>query len=270
MILDDYERYQTTRGFSPCTIKRRRTTLTQFGRLLSPKQFDRATLADVEEFLAMFPAARTRHAYKSDLCSFYGWSVTRELLPSNPAAQVDPVKVPRSLPRPIGPEIKVALLVGTRRIRQMVGLGLYAGLRCAEIAAVDVSDIATWSTPPTLVVRGGKGARDRVVPLHPELVELLADRPRSGPMFPNRAGRPVRASSVSQTIRRHLLRCGIDATPHQLRHTFATEMTRRARGDVFTVATVMGHSSVNDTMRYAGWSGAAAEIVALMFGGDAA
>jgi integrase/recombinase XerD len=218
----------------------------------------------------MFRAARTRHAYRSDLRSFFAWAVTRDLLPTNPAAAVDPIKIPRSLPRPIGPEIAVALLVGSRRTRQMVGLGLYAGLRCAEIAALDVSDVADWDEPGTIVVRAGKGGRDRVIPLHPDLAELLSARPKSGPMFPNAAGVPIQAASASATIRKHLQRCGINATPHQLRHTFATEMTKRAHGDVFTVATVMGHSSVNDTMRYAGWSGAGAEIVALMFGGDAA
>lgn len=270
VILDNYDTYQRTRGFSELTIKRRRSTLTRFCRFILPKPLDRAALGDVEEFLAMFRAPRTRHAYKSDLSSFFRWAVTRDLLPTNPVAQVDPVKIPRALPRPIGPEVQTALLTGSRRVRQMVGLGLYAGLRCAEIAALDVSDIADWSDPPNLVVRAGKGGRDRVVPMHPVLVELLRARPKAGPLFPNRQGRPVLAASVSQSIRRHLRQCGIDATPHRLRHSFATEMTRRARGDVFTVATVMGHSSVNDTMRYAGWAGAGAEIVAAMFPGDAA
>lgn len=271
VILDNFDTYQLTRGFSPLTIKRRRSTLTRFCGFIRPKRLDRAVLGDVEDFLSMFRAPRTRHAYKSDLSSFFTWAVTRDLLPANPVAKVDPVKIPRSLPRPLGPEVEVALLTGARRVRQMVGLGLYAGLRCAEIAALDVSDIADWSTPPNIVVRGGKGGRDRVVPLHPALAELLYARPKAGPMFPNRQGQPVLAASVSQTIRRHLQRCGMPhATPHQLRHSFATEMTRRARGDVFTVATVMGHSSVNDTMKYAGWSGAAADIVAAMFPHDAA
>lgn len=214
---------------------------------------------------ALARAPRTRHAYRSDLRAFFGWAVNRDLLPDDPTVLVDPVKIPRSLPRPIGPEVNIALLVGSRRVRQMVGLGLYAGMRCGEIAAIDVADIATWSDPAVLTVRGGKGGRDRVIPMHPTLVDLLEDRPRSGPLFPNRRGVAVLAASVSQTIGRHLQRCGINATPHQLRHTFATEMTRRAQGDIFTVATVMGHSSVNDTMKYAGWSGAAAEIVARMF-----
>lgn len=269
MILDGYDTYQRTRGFSPATLKRRRSTLTRFCKVIAPKSLGRATLADVEEFLGMFGAARTRHAYRSDLRSFFNWAVTRDLLPANPAALVDPIKIPRSLPRPIGPHVTLALLVGSRRVRQMVGLGMYAGLRCAEIAALDVGDIADWLDPPVLTVRSGKGGRDRMIPLHPALIELLMARPRAGALFPGPTGRPVQAASVSQAIRRHFERCGIDATPHQLRHQFASEMIRRANGDIFTVATVMGHSSVNDTMKYAGWSGAGAEIVASMFPGAA-
>lgn len=269
-IIDAYDHYQRGRGFSEATIRRRRSTITQFADLLLPKPIDRAALADVEDFLGQFTVARTRHAYRSDLRCFYTWAVTRELMPTNPTVLVDPVKIPRSLPRPFGPEAAVLMLVGSARVRQMVALGLYAGLRCAEIAVLDVADISTWSTPPVIVVRSGKGGKDRVVPAHPQLVGLLAERPRAGPMFANRRGVAVSSKAVSSSIRSHLRRCGIDGVPHQLRHTFATEMTRQAQGDIFTVATVMGHSSVNDTMRYAGWSGAGAEIIARMFGGEAA
>lgn len=265
MILDQFDAYQRTRGFAETTVKRRRGTMTRFAKFTEPKTLDRASLTDVEEFLGLYTAARTKHAYRSDIRCFYQWAVTRELLPLNPTVLVDPVKIPRSLPRPIGPEVAVALVTGSRRIRQMVGIGLYAGLRCAEIAALDVSDVATWSDPPLLTVRDGKGGRDRVIPMHPLLVELLEDRPRSGPLFPGRRGECVQAASVSQSIRRHFERCGIDATAHRLRHSFATEMTRRANGNIVAVAAVLGHSSMNDTMRYVGWAGESAGIIATMY-----
>lgn len=263
-LVDQFSRYQRGRGFSTETIRRRRRSLLQFARHLEPKTLERATLADIEEWLLGYRAARTRHAYRSDLRTFYGWATARDLLPLNPAALVDPVKVPKSLPRPIGDEVLAAMYTGSLRVRRMIGLGLLAGLRAGEIAALDASDVALHTKPPTIVVRAGKGGKDRVIPAHPMLVELLAGIP-AGPVFANQYGEPIKSKSCSQTIRAHLVRCGISATAHQLRHTFGTEMARAAKGNLLAVANVMGHGSMNTTRGYVGWSGEAEAIIADMF-----
>lgn len=264
MLIQQFTRYQRARGFAPQTARRRAGTLRRFAEYLEPTTIDRATLADVEEWLSQFPAPRTRHAYRSDLRVFYAWATARELLPSNPTTLVDPVKVPRSLPRPLGPEVFGALVVGSRRARRMVALGLFAGLRAAEIAGLDSSDVATWSQPPTITVRNGKGGKDRVVPMHRMLVDLLRDLP-AGPVFPNSAGRPILPDSASRAVRRQLGLVGIDATCHQLRHTFGTEAARASGGNVVLVAYLMGHSDTNTTMGYIGWVGESAETIAHMF-----
>lgn len=268
VILDNFDTYQRTRGFSALTIRRRRSTLTRFCAFIHPKRLDRATLADIEEYLSGWTAARTKHAYRSDLRVFFKWAVARDLLPANPTELVDPIKVPRSLPRPVGPQWRIALLVGSVRIRQMVALEVYAGLRCHEVAALDVSDIADWTDPATLTVRNGKGGKDRVIPMHPALVDLLRARPKSGPMFPNRAGRPVLPASVSASVGRQLRRCGIAATPHQLRHEFCSEAARHM--DLLGVAELAGHETLDTTRGYVKLAGALGERVAAMFSDDAA
>lgn len=250
------------------TIRRRRRSLMKFAQHLEPKTLDRATVIDIEEWLQGYRAPRTRHAYRSDLRTFYHWAVTRELLPTNPAALVDPVKVPRALPRPVGPEVVAALHCGSIRARRMVALGLLAGLRAGEIAALDSSDVALHLDPPLITVRNGKGGKDRVVPAHPFLVELLAGIP-DGPVFANRHGKPILSRSCSQTIKEHLARCGVTAKAHQLRHSFGTELARVTKGNVPLLAKLMGHSSTNTTMGYIGWSGESAEMVAQMFDGAA-
>lgn len=263
-LIDQFCRYQRGRGFSSQTVKRRRHTITTFARILEPKTLDRATTADIEEWLQQHRTPRTRHAYRSDLRVFYHWAVTRELLPTNPAALVDPVKVPRALPRPCGPEVMAAVVTGSLRVRRMAALGLLAGLRAGEIAALDASDVALHLDPPLLTVRNGKGGKDRVVPMHPVLVDLLRGIP-DGPVFANSHGDPIQARTCSTTLREHLARCGVDAKAHQLRHTFGTEAARVTNGNVVLLAALMGHASTNTTMGYIGWTGQGADAVKAMF-----
>lgn len=206
---------------------------------------------DLEEFLAAKPAVRTRHAYRSDLRTFYAWAINRGLLTTDPAAGLGSIKVPKGLPRPLGDEARTLLFHGDRVTRQMVALGLFAGLRCAEIAALCGEDVWTHGAEGTIVVRDGKGGKDRSIPMSSELRDVLGKVPGSGPLFPGKNGRrTVTPGTVSARIRRHLARAGIDATPHQLRHTFGTAVARRSGGDVVLTAAWMGHGSTETTMGY--------------------
>ena len=60
-----------------------------------------------------------------------------------------------------------------QRVRLFLLLGWRAGLRVSEIGALRVSDLYLDGDRPTLKVRQGKGRRDRIVPVHPELREAL-------------------------------------------------------------------------------------------------
>jgi integrase/recombinase XerD len=269
-LIDQYSDYQRARGFSGHTIARRRTSVEGFRKFILPAELDMVGAEAVEEWLLTKPSMKTRHAYRSDLKVFYDWAIRRAGFTVNPVTDTDPIKMPKALPRPIGPEVHAALTVGPKRTRRMVALGLYAGLRAAEIAALDAGDVWTHQDPPLLVVRHGKGGKDRVIPMHPELVAMLADRPRSGPLFPGRYSGHVTASAVSALLSRHFRRLGIEATGHQLRHTFGTELARRMKGNLVATAAVMGHESTQTTMGYVGWSGESADVIAQMFTGDAA
>lgn len=266
-LINQYSDYQRSRGFSPRTIERRRTAIEGFRRHLRPADLHEATAIDVEDWLLTKESPKTRHAYRSDLRLFFNWGIRRAGFTVNPVDDTDPIKVPKALPRPIGPEVHAALMLGEMRTRRMVALGLYAGLRCAEIAALDGNDLWAHQDPPVLIVRNGKGGKDRVVAMHPRLVDLLESAPRSGFLFPGLGGAGhVTPHSVSALLSRHLKRCGIlGATPHQLRHTFGTELARAAKGNLVAVAAAMGHGSTNTTMGYIGWDGSGADLIRRMF-----
>lgn len=270
-LIDRFCAHLRYRNLSPATIRRRRDCLGLFQRFIDPTPLERARAVDIEDFLATRRAPRTKHGYRSDLRVFYSWLVAKEVIDKSPASGIASVRVPKALPRPISVEDAMgALTFGSLRIRRMVGLAFFAGLRCKEISELHAEDIWTHLPQPVLVVRNGKGAKDRAVPMHPELVSLLRGLPTSGLVFPGRSGAPFHRDTVSKAINAHLRVAGIDGTAHQLRHSFGTELARVTGGNLVMVATFMGHESTNTTMGYVKLAAVGgAEAVGAMYG-DAA
>ena len=270
-IIEQFSAHQRYRHLSRATIRRRSDCLHLFERFLSPTPLLNARPADIEDFLATRRAARTKHGYRSDLRVFYAWLTQKELIAKSPAAAIASIKVPKSLPRPIPiDDALAALTFGSRRVRSMVALAFFAGLRCKEISDLHSEDVWSHLPQPVLVVRNGKGAKDRTVPMHPELVSLLSGLPASGRVFEGRGGGAMHRDSVSKAIRRHLSGAGIPGTAHQLRHSFGTELARVTGGNLVMVASFMGHESTNTTMGYVKLAAiGGAEAVGAMYGAAA-
>lgn len=252
LVIEQFVKHQQYRGLSRATILRRRNVLGQLAEFLEPLPLERATQTHLEQFIGTKTAPRTKHAYRSDLRVFYAWALSHGLMETNPSLLLDSIRLPKALPRPLSPEIAQSLLwYGSVHVRRMVGLMMFAGLRCFEVAKLEAGDIWRHHRPPVIVVRNGKGAKDRSVPLHAELASLLEGAPASGPLFPSPSGsRPLRAESVSRAVTRHMQICGIEATPHQLRHSFITEVAYRSRGNMPLTASLAGHESMDTTMGY--------------------
>jgi len=112
-------------------------------------------------------------------------------------------------------------------------------------------------SPRMLVqVRQGKGRKDRLVPLAPQLLEELRNywrcyRPQRW-LFPNATKQvPLCPNTVQRWMKRMVVgaRLHKPATMHTLRHSFATHLLE-AGVDVLTVQKILGHSSLSTTTRY--------------------
>ncbi|MGW8526960.1 tyrosine-type recombinase/integrase [Nocardiopsis sp. NPDC055824] len=158
------------------------------------------------------------------------------------------------------------------RDRAICHLAYYAGLRVAEIVALDVADLRLSARKGSVRVRGkGRlGGKDRTVPLHAQVrttLEVLLDglgRPAAGPLVRNRDGRALSTRAANTVVTTLGAAAGIGPAddgeafgPHVLRHTFGTDLVR-GRGEVATapvdvvlVAELMGHADLNTTRRYA-------------------
>ena len=251
-LLEAFELYQRNRAFSEDTIRRRRSSLGRFQRFVAPARMEAATLDLVEEWLSDLSKPRTRHAYKSDLASFFKWAHRRGLVERNPTALLDPIRVPRTIPKPAPPEIIArAIATSDGDTQVMILLGALAGLRRAEIANLQRADIYLDGEPPVIHVRDGKGGKDRVVPIHPTLMTHL--RRQACWIYRARHGGYSR-DAVGLRLGRALTFDGVTITAHSLRHYFGTEASRWSGGNVILVGQLMGHDSPNTTLGYIKWS----------------
>jgi integrase/recombinase XerC len=146
---------------------------------------------------------------------------------------------------------------GTRD-RALLLLALFAGLRLAELAALDVDDVAVSARKGKVIVRRGKGDAWREVPLNSEaraaVGNWLGERagwPGSdGPaLFLSRKGSRLTPRAIDLVVRAVGADAGLELSAHVLRHTCLTNLVR-AGHDLVLVADIAGHRRVDTTRRY--------------------
>ena len=122
----------------------------------------------------------------------------------------------------------------------MLTLASLAGLRAGEIGDLERDDII--EAKGLIRVRHGKGDKERIVPLHPEVLEALRclPMPKTGAIFTRPRGSRHTGATVSQTVNRYLDELGIDATLHAGRHWFATSIYARTH-DIRVTQELLGH-----------------------------
>lgn len=130
---------------------------------------------------------------------------------------------------------------------------LFTGVRVSELVNLRIEDVDLKSA--TTKVKG-KGDKERIIPLTKELVNVLEDYLRtiknnSDYIFPSRKGDKLSPLSVQLITRKICTKSGINKriTPHKLRHTFAT-LALEAGVNPITISELLGHSSLNTTMKY--------------------
>jgi len=132
-----------------------------------------------------------------------------------------------------------------------------------RIEKFDVSDlsckIACQIPRGDAMVITGKGRKQRLVPLLPAVVEAVAAYLKlcpyhpgpDAPLFVGARGGPLNAGIVQRRMRLLRSRLGLpdSATPHALRHSFATHLLAGG-GDLRTIQELLGHASLSTTQRY--------------------
>lgn len=130
-----------------------------------------------------------------------------------------------------------------------------AGLRISEALSLKRGDVPLAETLTIL----GKGRKERVVPVLPLLREAIGDYAAkipftaapSAPLFLSRRGKPMSAREAQGLMQKLRGRLGLTerATPHALRHSFATHLLQGG-GDLRSVQELLGHASLSTTQTY--------------------
>ena len=182
-------------------------------------------------------------------------------------AAVRAPKIGKTLPRPLSVAAAKSmtdpdLAAGDERepwlaARDAAVLGLLygGGLRISEALGLKRTDFGSRDT----VTVTGKGRKERMVPVLPQVAKLIADYvalcpynlPQDGPLFVGAKGGPLSARVVQLSMARLRGALGLaeTATPHALRHSFATHLLARG-GDLRSIQELLGHASLATTQIY--------------------
>jgi integrase/recombinase XerC len=199
--------------------------------------------------------------------SFFRYLAREEIL-ENPASRaVRGPRLPRTLPRPLSEKDAARTIAEASehdvewiaaRDAALLTLLYGAGLRISEALSLKRGDVPLG---PSLTVMG-KRQKERSIPVLPVVREAVARyvecagelafaQPPSGPLFLSRRGKPMSAREA-QALMQHLRgRLGLSerATPHALRHSFATHLLANG-GDLRAVQELLGHASLSTTQLY--------------------
>lgn len=241
------------RGLTPVTIRARTWVLNRLAacidRPLATAQTGHLMFWEATVVAGLSP--HSRRSYVGHVKAFYRWALTTGIVTDDPSLMLTRPKVPKPLPRPIGEDdLTSAIAAASPKLAAMMTLMAYAGLRCQEVAGLSWSDITQDGPTTWLMVRYGKGGKDRAVPLGEVVLRALRRHgtKQRGQIFLGRDGHQMKPHSVSQIVNQHLKRLHIPATAHKMRARYATQAARVI--DTSLVAQLCGWESLETARSY--------------------
>jgi site-specific recombinase XerD len=244
------------RNFSPRTIDAYTYHVGRFARFLG-RSPDTASPEDVRSFQLHLIEERKVgwSSFNQAVCGLR--FLFRITYPREWAVRMVPFgKRPKKLPTVLGAEEVTSLLSCVKSLKHRTFLlTLYAaGLRLNEAAQLTIVDID--SQRMQLRIAHGKGAKERLVPLSPRLLEALRtywkDVRSPQWLFPGKTfDVPLSSTTIQKMCKAAALKAGIrkHVTPHTLRHSYATGLME-AGVDLLTIGRLLGHRSFSTTMIY--------------------
>lgn len=177
----------------------------------------------------------------------------------NPAVRGMALRMPKPLPRPARKsELDLFFAVITKkRDRALFMIMLRCGLRVEEVSNLSLDTIDYHYN--RIMVRGGKGAKDRTSYISNDAADALAAYLQIRPSTREQKiflvekgaykGKPLSVRGIQKRAEYYSKQSGVSISCHQLRHTMATQLLN-AGADIVTIKDLLGHSKIELTMRY--------------------
>lgn len=210
-------------------------------------------------------ASRSLARKLSAVKSFFRWLGERDGFEPTAVLAARPPRFHRNLPRPLDTDAAQAMLdqVGSdhdtpwiaARDAAVLTLLWGCGLRISEALSLTAEDLPLRETLRIV----GKGGKERLVPVLPAAADAVAAYRQlcphplggGGPLFVGQRGGPLNPRLVQRAMERARLALGLPATatPHAMRHSFATHLLE-AGGDLRAIQDLLGHASLSTTQAY--------------------
>jgi len=275
---------RSERRLSPKTLEAYARDLRQFLEFLAGHWGTRVTLArfaaleasDVRAFMAMRRAdeigGRSLMRTLAGLRSFGRYLEREGKGKVGALSAVRAPKVGKGLPKPVSITAAKRFADADERAGEardpwiwardaaVMGLLYGSGLRISEALGLRRRDVPLPGAGDVLIVNG-KGNKTRMVPVLQNVLSLIQDYvalcphplPAEGPIFVGARGGPLSPRIIQLTMARLRGALGLpdSATPHALRHSFATHLLSRG-GDLRAIQELLGHASLSTTQIYTG------------------
>ncbi len=200
--------------------------------------------------------------------AFFKWLTKENYILYNPASELELPKVHKRLPKAILSADEVERILNQTLLHGEIGIRdraiietLYSsGIRRMELINLSLYDVDLKNG--TLMVREGKGKKDRLVPLGQRAcnwIERYRDEVRSGlvtdqndnTLFLHESGEPLRKNRLTDLVKKHIAAAGINkpGACHLFRHSMATLMLDNG-ADIRHIQAILGHSQLSTTEIY--------------------
>lgn len=257
------------------TAKNYRTIVRHMERLLEyleTESIRKINETVIREYLAVSSnnkvwSPKTYRTHLQSFRTYLKWCVNRGIINKNPTDRIEKPKLPHRLPRCLTKSevqtvfeyaIQYNWLYKFERTRNIAILYtfLYTGMRLNELLHLRLIDINIDSQE--IYIDKGKGGKDRIVPIHPQLSGILRgfiqERNRRGKeskwFFTGiHSDKRLYEKNIHEVCRKISIKSGIKFTPHMLRHTFA-RLSCDADMNLFKLKEILGHSNVSTTQIY--------------------
>jgi len=240
------------------------------GGVIGLNALSEASISDFRAWLsrqaAQGASASSRARSLSGVKNFLHWLDRQGTLHNAASVLVRAPKLPRRLPRPLQEKQALGLVAHAAdfsdndilglRDRALFGLLYGCGLRISEALALDVGDLPGGDLILHIV---GKGQKERVVPVLPICLNLIEtylkasghSAEKNAPLFLGMKGQRLHQGVAQKAMRdlRRALGLPETATPHALRHSFATHLLHNG-ANLREIQELLGHESLSTTQRY--------------------
>lgn len=279
--LQAFLEWTEVKGFSQDTYRRRQAALRRFivwcgeRDLDTPQAITKPILERYQRYLYYYRKSDgqpltfgSQHVMLTPLKTFFKWLAKENHILYNPASELELPRKPKRLPKTILPVEDIEAILAQPDVATAAGLRdraimelLYStGIRRMELVKLTVYDLD--ARRGTLLIREGKGRKDRFVPVGQRALAWVAKYqqaarpalvvgPDTGCLFLTDQGLPFRRGALSGRIKRYFHAAGIEAAGscHLFRHAMATHMLENG-ADIRFIQVMLGHEDLSTTEIY--------------------